>query len=333
VPILEKMALFVYNYNLLSTKLCDPSWHYNCKEESLTTTSRWKLLRLRLEAQVILNSICCFQELSEEWISLLTPFFFSHGYTFIYDSVFLGVGISFPTKVYNLQSMNIVCIGAMLKKECKVKYSPPSQWMLIRFFTLIKSCFTKVSTEVEDPWFTAVKKQNRYVNLTLQQEESKRSFNIFTYHMPCAFRTPALMNIQSTTLLHTIQKASPDLPYILAGDFNSTPDSDVYNIITTGFLPYFPRSTTYSKTLKFCEIKPSISAYKEVNGAEPDYTNYSHTKTMPLPFRNTTDYIYSRGFIPRTVLKLRDDIPTSTFPNTEEPSDHLPLGASFDFAD
>jgi len=149
--------------------------------------------------------------------------------------------------------------------------------------------------------------------------------------MPCAFTNPNLMNIQAAGLIRSVQRESKDVPYILAGDFNSIPDSSVYNLITGIRLPFFPSSATYSKVPTFRLTDGIFSAYKVVNGKEPAYTNYSHTKISATPFQNTIDYIFSRGFTTVSVLTVREDMPTSTFPNAEEPSDHLPVGAEFEF--
>lgn len=327
------MSAFVYNYNILSTKLVDPTWHNKCDPLYLKTQHRWGLIRNRLESQIRKNSIICLQELSEDWISLLLPFFHQQGYTFIYDSVYLGVAIAFPNNEYELNTCSIVHVGEMLKKECRTIKKAKCN-LLVSFFkniiNFVNNLLFKPKTDV-DPWLLAVEKRNRYIRINLSKHEDNTPFNIFNYHMPCAFTNPDLMIIQAAALMRCVEEDSKGVPYILAGDFNSIPNSPVYNLITGTRLPFFPLSTTYDKVPTFELPMCVFSAYPAVIGREPDYTNYSHTKISPTPFQNTIDYIFSKGFNIVSVLPVRQDMPTSTFPNEKEPSDHLPIGAELEF--
>ncbi len=335
----KKMAAIrVYNYNILSTKLCDPKWHNKCSPHHLETKHRWNLISSRLLEQVALKSIICLQELSDEWISLLLPFFSSLEYVFVYDSQWLGVGIAFPKSKYELQNMDMIAIGETIKKQCH--FYPKIHHNIIRrgINTICDflASFIPGLLRPEDVWTTAIRKTNRLLSVTLNDFVFKETFNVFTYHMPCAFTNPDLMNIHAAALLAVVQEKSMDplasTPYILAGDFNSKPNSPVYQMITCGVMPLFPSSKVYQKIPNY-SIIGIASAYASILGREPSYTNYSHASISKEPFKDTIDYIfYSNGFKCTGVLKTREDFPESTFPNAEEPSDHLPIGASFDFA-
>jgi mRNA deadenylase 3'-5' endonuclease subunit Ccr4 len=438
----DKMAAFhVYNYNLLSTKLCDPKYHNKCEVQYLSTQHRWPLIQNRLLEQVNQNSIICVQELSEDWITLFLPFFSKLEYTFVYDSQWLGVGIAFPTKKYQLRKVDMASIGDTIKKECQlvpqVKYSA----LKTALFGLGQYLLTWMPAAfrpkvVEDMWGLAAKRVNRVVGVTLFDYAKQKEFKVFTYHMPCEFTKPDLMNIQAAALVTYIQKqnketkenknssylipakrsksqdegttiikrsksreetsmknSSPktsfgetsfgevlreeefpskrskseegstltyrskstspkgkyetksevtspkgknkletkEIPYVLAGDFNSTHNSIVYNMITSGATPDFPISSLYKK-LPTYKLNSLSSAYFALLRREPIYTNYSHTVMAKEAFRDTIDYIFfSSGLNCVKVLPTREDLPSSTFPNEEEPSDHLPLGASFEF--
>ena len=73
------------------------------------------------------------------------------------------------------------------------------------------------------------------------------------------------------------------------------------------------------------------SAYFELNGEEPEFTNNAHNGAMNAePFIGTLDYIFlSDGW---NVLKVKDtpkkDELEGVFPDAEEPSDHVVIAAS-----
>jgi len=128
---------------------------------------------------------------------------------------------------------------------------------------------------------------------------------------------------------HTTDPAHP-LPLILAGDYNSTPISGVYQLFSTGQVPpdhpdwmkmNFGKYTTegISNNLRF------VSAY-HTNG-EPEYTNCG------TDYVGCLDYIWMTpaSFRPVRVLDvihLADLEPVlKPFPNPAFPSDHVPLVA------
>lgn len=319
------MTVSVYNYNLLSTKLCDPSWHLNCNPDHLKTSFRWALLSERFQQQIKLCSIICMQELSEEWICILVPFFKNNNYCFVYDSQWLGVGIAFLNNKYTINSMNLVSVGEIIKKDCK-SYTPLSK--PIQYLNKVISWFRAPPSE--DSWVAAGKKSNRFIGLNLTEFDSKQPFYVFTYHMPCDFKRNDVMNIQAAALISNIQKIAGELPYIVAGDFNSVPTSSVYRMITLGIMPIFPVSKIY-KYIPLFSITSLISVYFAFQRREPEYTNYSYTKPMDQPFKETIDYIFCSKMRIEKVLSVRDDLPQTTFPNEQEPSDHLPIGATLEF--
>ena len=50
-----------------------------------------------------------------------------------------------------------------------------------------------------------------------------KPFVVGTYHMPCAFRVPAIMTIHCALSTQHLQKFAKDDPYLLVGDFNIKP--------------------------------------------------------------------------------------------------------------
>lgn len=315
------MSISICNYNILSTRLADPNYHKNCKPGFLETNYRWANIRKKIREEIKNNSIICLQELSEEWISLFLCLFTEHEYVFVYDSQWLGVGIAYPNKLYYFKNANFISVGEEIKKQCKYKQI---NWFT-NIYMRIKGIFTK---PIEDVWTTASKRINRIVGISLISRLTEQSFNVFTYHMPCAFTNPDLMNIHASMLLKIVQQTSNRLPYILAGDFNSKPDSDVYKLMTSrSYRPNYPLSKLFSKLPSFIGMDSMYSAYMSINQKEPLFTNYSHCGKDA--FKDCIDYIFTSCHFECTkVTKLREDHPSSTFPNEEEPSDHLAIGAT-----
>lgn len=305
------MSLTIYTYNLLSPKL----YH----SDILTTEVRWAMIRKRLLIQIPKECIFCLQELSQEWIFYLIPFFSGNGYTFIYDSKYLGVGIAFPTTKYSLASMNMIYIGDALKERCTIEK---------RNMRSIKTKFIRKCSKLipQDVWLQAITKRKRLLGLTLIDVKTSKQFNVFTYQMPFIDVHRHLMNIHAAVLLTVVQEISGVYPYIITGDFNSIPQSSVYSMITEGKVPNFPRSTLFDSVPNFeGKINPLQSAYVTLTGQEPVYTRVEEGK-----YPRTNDYIFhTTNLVIKDVLPVRNNLADTVFPNSREPSDHLPLGATF----
>jgi mRNA deadenylase 3'-5' endonuclease subunit Ccr4 len=126
------------------------------------------------------------------------------------------------------------------------------------------------------------------------------------------------------------------IPLIFAGDFNSQPHDMVYNLLCKGWTEGLSQwGWAYLPELQFLNRNTGIikSAYAEVEGKEPLYTNRVITKHNPRGFQATLDYIFYCGNIqPTSVIPLNlsssKDM-NDYLPNLEEPSDHFMIGSSF----
>lgn len=317
------MMIRVCTYNILSTKLVSPDWHIGVPGKYLATEYRWNLIKEKLSNKIKDNYIISIQELSEEWLSKLLIYFRHNNYMFVYDSAYLGVGIAFSNK-YNLKSMNIVCVGEELRKSSKpVQFSNNLIGRIFRWFS---------SFQKKDNWQLALDKRNRYVRVTLSNEISN-DFDVYTYHMPCAFTNPDLMLIQACGLLNCVEKEAEVRPYILTGDFNSRAYGEVYNMITEGKCREV-KSNKFTTLPRF-NTKPLKSAYKEANCIEPVFTCSAWSKQENKLFRDTIDYIfYSNGFeIDSAKRIIFTDTAKGPYPCETEPSDHILIGADLKLTD
>jgi endonuclease/exonuclease/phosphatase family metal-dependent hydrolase len=321
----------VYSYNLLSTDLTSTEYYDKCDPEHLKIENRWSIVKQRLTVEMKKNTIITLQELSNDWLSLLTPFFQQNNYYFVYDSQYLGSGIAFPNSIYSLEVSSIIKVGEELRKICR----PIQSTYLKRSRNYLSSfIYTRDSymndSHVNDSWSRSIKKCNHIVYVKLYHPSSGVKFYVFVYHMPSAFRDPSLMHIHAAMLLKIVKSYSNDKPHILLGDFNTKPGDSVYRAITEGgnFADMFEKSTSH--------ITPNLdifshklrSAYMTYLESEPAFTNSSHVKGSNR-FLECIDYIFISSEWDVVGVLSTPGIPDSqSYTNKNEPSDHVPIGAS-----
>lgn len=165
--------------------------------------------------------------------------------------------------------------------------------------------------------------------------KSPTGFVVANYHMPCMFKQPKVMMIHSSlaaliTRKHatmSVGNKTKVVPHILAGDFNMKPVSGMYSGLVTSrdasgagapvsdgvdcIPPQFDKFLTlfYSEQGLHHDgsenqvdvIKSDLkfySLYREVNGQEPDFTNYATSMTwgtdtpVEFSFIDTLDYVF-----------------------------------------
>jgi 2',5'-phosphodiesterase len=224
--------------------------------------------------------------------------------------------------------------------------------------------FTRDSLDEE--WSAACSRKNSMITVELECKASGVPFVVGTYHMPCMFVRPRVMTIHCSLAAQQLQRLAKDKPYILAGDFNITPNSMMYRLLTeqlhhsdllkmpcrvlseeavkegqhdnsgttethSGPASDLVNSTNNLKpqrTFWAPVLEPMRSAYVLANGIEPDFTNHAKMKQNNL-FTDTLDYIFvSKHWKISNVTPLphRNDLP-GPLPTEHEPSDHLMIAA------
>eukprot|EP01036_Dinobryon_divergens_P025797 gene25796-34382_t len=283
----------VVTYNILSSSLSPPNHFPSCKPEYCDPDHRFDLILHKLDEECENSSIICLQEVSMKWAGTLHQYFASKGYYFIHAlygtkwNGYMGVGIAVPLR-------------SMPKKAA----SPSGTWQLVVAWLLglwlAAKLLLKIQKPKDDLWDEVTWKHNQMLCVRLCFKDSQKSFVVGTYHMPCSFRKPKLMNAHCALSAQHIHKfAYSDRysdPYIFCGDFNIKPDSSI--------------------------------AYAELNGKEPDFTNFAQTVASPV-FIDTLDYIF---ISPEWNVDLALELPNrqgvdGPLPNRKEPSDHLLIGA------
>ena len=262
---------------------CDPSIldRLRRKNAILSLFTNW----LRTSPIIVL------QEVPYNWKQDFDRYFTKRDYTFHCMNYgqkkngILGVGIAVPASYgINPEEVEFIRVADYINDiDSSDDYSSDNE----------------VDTNIEN----AKKRANLVVRMKIHLNNGK-SFYLYNYHMPCAFKTP-LVQILHIQALKRIIASFPDIPYILAGDMNILPTSKEYEFLT---------DTTSSITLK--------SSYLIANKEEPEFTCFNYT-TFGGEFCGCLDYIFvSNEF---KVLKSHLLLTTKTeLPNADCPSDHLP---------
>lgn len=326
------------SYNVLSSSLCEPNYFTSCKAEFLDPPYRLKKLKEQLDEEISTKSIICLQEVSHLWAGSLHTYFAKRGYYFAtchYGNQwndYMGVGIAVPLDKYEIDDVNIKRISDTKKLPRKPKLT-----LIESYINKLKNLILSIAQSLnlykpkEDYWWEIVKRYNQMVSTKLTCKESKKSFVIGTYHMPCAFRTPQVMIAHCALSAQYLQKYAGDAPCVFVGDFNVIPGSTGYRTITEGSIekthPDYPEMKEGDSWLP--EVKPAFkSAYVSANGKEPDFTNYAKIKDDPT-FIETLDYIFhcNKWTVQKVKnLKHRDEV-VGPLPNEDEPSDHVLISA------
>ena len=218
-----------------------------------------------------------------------------------FDRYFTKRDYTFHCMNYGQKTNGILGVGIAVPNFYAID---PTEVEFIRVADYINDIDSSDDNEVESNIENAKKRANLVVRMMIRLNNGK-SFYLYNYHMPCAFKTP-LVQILHIDALKRIITSFPDIPYILAGDMNILPMSKGYEFLT---------DTTSPITLK--------SSYLIANKEEPEFTCFNYT-TFGGEFRGCLDYILVSDEF--KVLKSHLLLTTKTeLPNADCPSDHLPL--------
>lgn len=343
-PILTRIV----SYNLLSSSLAEPSHFPACNPTDLNATVRLQRLMNKLEGPVASRSIICLQEVSLEWSGHLHAFFANRGFHLMlashgsYFNGYMGEGLAFPLDLFEAVDLRIERLTDMMKWPSRVK-----KVGLVKLFSDIQGRFQKAAqalfgngnmkrTRKREPWAHARGRNNRFIFARLKSRTNGARVCVGTYHMPCVFWSPPVMMIHSALVVRSFQELCGSDPGILAGDFNIKPSDSSYEMIISGKVdeshPDFPTASPDGKLPQDWfprPLAPMKSAYREVLGEEPNFTNYAKVENQP-PFIETLDYLFCTVDVDLVdVIRLphRNEV-QGPLPDRAEPSDHIMIGAT-----
>merc|ERR1719311_175151 len=143
---------------------------------------------------------------------------------------------------------------------------------------------------------------------------------------------------QAQMLLRTLETMpAKNMPLLICGDFNSTPDSAVYELWRQGSVRQDHDELRVDpvgllQNLSLGHTLRLATAYETCNGREAQYTNYTED------FKGTLDYIwFSSDTLAVLAISQVDDesqlMQETALPSSTRPSDHVSLVTTFMFRD
>jgi len=322
----------VVTYNLLSKPLCtaesfaEPDY----SPTDLSYENRYGKMWVHFDRQMAKHAVICLQEVDTETSCRLQVDFKKRNYDFYYHPYgtpfngFMGVAIAVPTS-FNVKSVDRFRLVDG-KEWPRVTESYIS--MFLRHATL---GYLSNSYEV---WNKA---RNRFnFMLTIEVEENGSSVFVSTVHLPCAFKNQSTMITSAALAVQHIQQLAGESPYVLTGDFNITPNTEPYKIITNGVCNTdavrndFPPNDQWNPNQ--LGLVPMKSAIKVCHGVEPEWTNYSISGVFgsKKALKLTLDYIFVSDHF-RVLGSFRRADSDAICPNNTEPSDHVMVWADLEW--
>ncbi len=226
-----------------------------------------------------------------------------------------------------LNSISLTKIGDHLRsisKCCEKKTN-----LLTWGWDLCQFAISKFIQLQSDPWEIAMARANTLI--CLQVVIDGKPLCIGTYHMPNRYKEPEVNAIHSSVVKDLMFQLAARQDFILAGDFNIKPWDICYQALTEKDYVgcNLPKFSTYEISYRPNTEQVLKSAYREKNGMEPVYTNFSDI--LPSPnFSGTLDYIFFSGHLTaEKVLELRDHPIGESYSDETHPSDHLMIAATF----
>lgn len=350
----------VITFNLLSNSYISNSYFPNSDPKMLKFGARKGRVKGLIDRWTREHYIICFQEVCDEWRKALTYYFDKtpqyEFYGVSYANGKMGVGIAYPVDLYEIVasaypyegSDDIKKIYKSVKKTVNVDDSEDT------------NANNKVRTIVDQlkeacsPYV-----QSKMLSMLLKKRNNGKHFIVATYHMPCKFTEKFLMMAHIHIIkkkLMSFKKAYMDLhnlgniSVILAGDFNSLPDSSEYALLTNkknNDPDIMLMNNLYS------EVGESLytdlvfeSAHMKRNNEEPEFTNVADRRNVK--FKGCIDYIFvtdelkiracTVGLIKKAEKNdnnhgIHENVSQEVFPSWVCPSDHLPLSCAFTIED
>jgi len=328
----------VVQYNLLCSALGIESNYPLNNAEAVRPQNRLIVVLRILEEEIARDSILCLQEVSLEWAGKLVSFFDAHNYCFTYRlygnyfNGYMGIGIAFPRKVYSILECELLRISdTKLWPESRLGAPQPTSVVTHLWNYALKLFSNPPALPDIDPWSRSRDKHNAMVWLRLEHRESKKVIAVATYHMPCDFKLPQVMYIHTLLSFNALVERQKGEPVIFAGDFNFQPDSGTYKMVTSGHDqpedPAWPKPPAHDSWVPHIAA-PFDSAYRQVQGKEPEWTNWAQSERDTTPFQGCLDYIFLRGCQAVEVKNLRLPEKKEMLPSRDDPSDHLLIAAT-----
>lgn len=326
------------SYNILADCYIISGCYPHVPVEKLKMVERHK--QLVRELNFLDGDIVCLQEVDPQYYrDILFPFMEEQGYQGVFLQKVLGIeeGVAtfFKRGVFSLVEQKDVVLNSLfhnLINQDSLKEGDKK---------ILESYFKKGSVLL----ITKLKCVNTGKQVTVG--------NIHTWFGD--WKHPDIITVQIALATQELSRYTHghDQSYLLCGDFNVTPEMPGYKLIERGYL-----EDEYKENMQFAQkldlsfgsmsltealkkilthdLSDAKSAYKEVLGTEPAFTNYETYVGKYDLFVYCLDYIWysSKSISVLGVLKTVSEEqvkPLVALPNTVFPSDHVSVKAWFSF--
>ena len=278
------MELQIISYNILADYL-NSSDYILVNKKYLDNDYRNKLLLKKLKKVITNKTIICLQEVGPTQLSSL--------YTFFTNNKFNCISIKDLVIFY--------------PNNCKIIFTETNY-----INSLAKKYLKK------DKLIDNVNKFNQAFIILQLQINNKKIYICNTHLVSNPKFNNTIKVLQSYLLAKRLEKYNK---VILCGDFNSTPNSNPYKLLSTGIIKY-----PYYNDLK---IKNNFSSsYSLLYGSDINITTHTTNITTPI-FTDTIDYIWITNNITpikSNIICKKNELNKKNFlPNKNEPSDHYML--------
>ena len=294
---MNKIVIITYNIlspNLAKLMINNDTYTVNIMDEKFRLNKVLEYISNWINKYSKYYLIICLQEVCEEWLIHFTKLFNENMFKYLniqhgrVDNGNMGVLIAYPSRLTIIKS-DFFIVGQHIK--------------------VIDNNSRKASIKTN----TAILALFEDTNLNVK-------FGVSTYHMPCVPLIQEIGLLHCQTLYRHIKNFMLDDYWVLAGDFNMTPDTLAYKyMINQAKLGCIWNDTirTYPNT------NHSVIASKEFEGCI-DYVFYKKGKYNK---KNSSTLIFKRKGLICENIKVNNL--TTIIPNKYEPSDHIPIISIF----
>jgi mRNA deadenylase 3'-5' endonuclease subunit Ccr4 len=312
-----------------------------CNKDDINEKTRRKRTAKLITQWMKEGKIIALQELCDWWEPFFNVHFNNNNYHLIskqYSHGKLGIGIAYPRDIYELLIINVFTPGDSYNRML-IDGLPMNK--------IIKTSRTDNFTTAITHLYEGSRLDNKCISIKLRiRDNPTKEFWVSTYHMPCKYDKLVIMHSHIVSIMCHLNHLCEKLPIIFMGDLNIVPKSTSYDlllnhIVSEDILKLFKYSGNRMHPFKSADETFNIadklikfaSAWKDVNGIEPNYTNVCITKEKK--FIDTLDYVLYRGLIPiqckfdNRITDYPEACNQIPHPTSRCASDHLPIIGKF----
>ena len=237
-----------------------------------------------------------------------------HGY---WRNWYMGSMVMWPRDTCQIATAEYLTVGDLIKENVDDP-SPPPPGCLMK--PLVAAYRWAVGAEPDQGYYyrKAVRRSNVLIHAEIQDQELV--YHVWAYHMPCAFREPAVMEYHAQAVIDAVRDAPEGLHFICM-DGNFQPDSDLYQrFVENGFT---------SAAVASGDGEPAWTSRSNsyFGGGFTGTLDYVWIKDSAAPKRvdnevSLVDYVWVKNPVDVAYANPQGD-PSSFLPSVSFPSDHL----------